>query len=646
MKKRKIIPQTIALAAFLILPLFSTAQSYFRDSTLSEIAAMEGKSFSLFSGRSQESYSTNYDVKYYRCMWEVDPAVRYISGNVTTIFKITEPLADSVVFDLAEVMTVDSVRYHLHQIAWNHGGGLVSVLFPGQIPQNTIDSVTIYYHGVPPETGFGSFGHGTHNGAPVIWTLSEPFGASDWWPCKNGLSDKADSLDVFIRTPSGYKAASNGILASSITGSGFTFVHWKHRYPIATYLVCLAASNYAVFQQKIITGNDTLNVLNYVYPEDSANAVAQLQNLGSMISLFDSLFGLYPFQREKFGHCQFNVGGGMEHQTITFCSDFGFELVAHELGHQWFGDKITCGSWHDIWLNEGFATYLSGLCYEHLIPGLWTQFRRVRIQQIVSQPNGSVYCPDTTSVPRIFSSRLTYAKGGMILHQLRLILGDEAFFGALNDYINDPLLAYNFALTPDLQAHLESRYGQDLTWYFDQWYTGEGYPSYHLNWTRSNDTVYFTLQQTQSDPSVTFFALPVDIMFKGSSQDTLMWFNNTYSGQTFTAVLPFTVDSLFVDPQWQIISGNNTVNGIQEIRQITRLTIYPNPATEFITIPVGVFPVPAKYTLYNTSGQMVRQGMADRPGYRIPVGSLSEGLYMLVLEDGGHIGEARFLKTH
>ncbi len=564
------------------------AQVTFNEDDLKTIAAAEeraheGKLSPGFLGNTD-----NYDVKWYRCRWNIDPAIHAISGNVTTLFSPVEQDFDTLIFDLHQALSVDSVIYHNHQLTWSHTSDLLTIRFSNVLPQNIADSVSVYYHGAPPDNGYGSFVKQTQNGlpdgTPIIWTLSEPYGASDWWPCKNGLTDKADSMDIYISTPSIYQTASNGLLVSvSSEGVNSTY-HWKHRYPIATYLVCLSVTKYARYTELVPYAGDTLEVINYVYPGDSAAAVAQTANIVPMIQLFDTLFGVYPFQQEKYGHAQFGWGGGMEHQTMTFVSSFGFELLAHELAHQWFGDKITCGSWTDIWLNEGFGTYLSGLCYEHLAPEWWKRFRQVRVENVTSQPDGSVYCSDTTSVSRIFSSRLSYAKGAMILHQLRWIMGDSAFFAGLNNYLCDVSLAYGFARTSNLKAHLESSGGQDLTWYFNDWYTGEGFPYYHLGWSQSGNEVTYTISQSQSHPSVAFFKMLVPVQFKGATRDTILRVWNTFSGQSFSAAIPFAVDTVIFDPDCQLISRYNPLGGIAEQNGRQHLQVWPNPAKDFVTV--------------------------------------------------------------
>lgn len=610
-----------------------------------EREAHAGKFFTRGPG-----YTTNYDVKWYRCFWNIDPSVKEISGNVTTLFVPAEPGSDSLIFDLNQELTVDSVKYHKHKVTWNHLNSLINIRFSTILPPQIADSVTIYYHGVPPDNGSDSFVQDTHNGSPVIWTLSEPYGSSDWWPCKNGLTDKADSLDIYIRTPSGYKSASNGILVSTNQEGTHTVYHWKHRYPIATYLICLAVTNYASYDEKVPFGGDTLKVVNFVYPEDSASVSAQTGQVIPMIQLFDSLFGIYPFQREKYGHAQFGWGGGMEHQTMTFMTSFGFELMAHELAHQWFGNKVTCGSWTDIWLNEGFGTYLSGLCYEHLATEYWKRFREARVNSIISKPGGSVYCSDTTDINRIFDGRLSYSKGAMILHQLRWIMGDQVFFSALYDYIHDYRLAYGFARTENLKSQLESSFGQDLTWYFDAWYTGEGFPSYQVNWSQSGDTVSFTIAQTQSHPSVSFFALPLQLKLKNAERDTLVRVNNTYSGQMFSLNIPFKVDSVLFDPDYQIISGNNTISSVHENEQQPKLRVYPNPAGDRITFSVAGswLKEEGKIYIYDHTGQLRDMIIltAGQTGLTLGTMNYASGLYFYMLTNKNFQISGKFLIIH
>jgi aminopeptidase N len=315
-----------------------------------------------------------------------------------------------------------------------------------------------------------------------MWTLSEPYGARDWWPCKNGLDDKADSIDVFITHPGTYRAASNGLLQSQTpVAGGKTLTYWKHRYPIATYLICFAVTNYAVFDRTVTLTNGILPMQTFAYPEDSTSFSNGTTNVLNAMKLYDSTFGPYPFMNEKYGHVEFSWGGGMEHQTSTFVTNIGESLCAHELGHQWFGDKVTCGSWKDVWLNEGFATHLASIYMESKYPSSAISNRKSEISNITSQAGGSVMVDDTTSVNRIFDSRLSYTKGSHLLYMLRWILGDNAFFTALRNYQIDPAIIYGFATTADLKRNMEQASGKDLTYFFNEWFSGQGYPPIMCN---------------------------------------------------------------------------------------------------------------------------------------------------------------------
>ena len=206
-----------------------------------------------------------------------------------------------------------------------------------------------------------------HFGTPIMWTLSEPFGARDWWPCKQDLSDKIENIDFYITAPSAYKGVANGLEVSEIANNnGTKTVHYQHNYAIPAYLVAFAVTNYQIYQQTAGTAPNTFPIVNYIYPENYNSAVNQVAVTLPIMNLFENLFETYPFHEEKYGHAQFGWGGGMEHTTVSFMGSFSRDLIAHELAHHWFGNKITCGTWKDIWLNEGFAEYMSGLVYENL----------------------------------------------------------------------------------------------------------------------------------------------------------------------------------------------------------------------------------------------------------------------------------------
>ncbi|MEO7961931.1 MAG: M1 family aminopeptidase, partial [Ginsengibacter sp.] len=336
---------------------------------------------------------TNFDVTYYRCEWNVDPATRYIEGAVTSYFRVPAN-TDSIIYDLMDDLAADSILQRGNRLLFQHNNNQIVIYFANTVLATTIDSVTIYYHGIPANTGFGSFINSSHSGTPVMWTLSEPYGSRDWWPCKNGLDDKADSIDVIITTPVQYTAASNGLRQSVVIENNKKITHWKHQYPIATYLICMAITNYEEFTTEVRLGTVTLPMQTFCYPESLQTFLEKTPLVLNSMQYFNNFLGTYPFIREKYGHVQFGWGGGQEHQTATFVVAPDENLMSHELAHQWFGDKVTCGSWQDIWLNEGFATHLASMDYENKYPLTISTNRAKEIVNITSLPGGSVFVDD------------------------------------------------------------------------------------------------------------------------------------------------------------------------------------------------------------------------------------------------------------
>jgi aminopeptidase N len=547
----------------------------------------------------------NYDIIYHRIAVKVDPAVRYIAGSVTSYFRPDTSLTQ-MAFDMSDSLSVDSIYYHGSGLqGFTHSGNAITIQFPATI--TSLDSVVVYYSGVPPTTGFGSFATGMHDTIyPALWTLSEPYGARDWLPCKNTLTDKVDSLDFYINVPIGDRAASNGLLEdSTVLGNTVTY-HWRHRYPIATYLMAMAVSNYSAHSFVAATAYGDIQVLDYAYPENEADWERSDTGVIQALQLYSNLFGPYPFMKEKYGHAQFGWGGGMEHQTMSFMYNMNFELVNHEMAHQWFGDKLTCGSWSDIWLNEGFAVFLSGLCYEYLAPEWWYDWRQVNLKKAIGTGAGTVDCEDTVSVARIFDNGLSYCKGAYILHMLRWQLGDDDFFAALRSYAADTALIYSFSKTEALKKHFEQQSGQDLTVFFQQWFYNGGYPSYYLQWSQQGTKLSLRLAQSSSNSLVNFYTMPVPVKFYGKGVDTTLVLYHTSSGQEFSYDLPFIIDSVAIDPELWLISANNLVRKVPLLDHNDFMEIFPNPIHDNMTVWYDSKNINhAALTIYNFEGQSV-----------------------------------------
>lgn len=627
------------LSTLLLFSFHSFGQPAF---TTKDIAAMEAAAHSrIVSGRGGSLSSANFDVNYYRCRWEIDPAVRYINGAVTVYFTITTSTS-SVTLDLMNTLVTDSVKQRNSSLVFSQSNNSIDINFPGTLNTGARDSFTIYYKGVPAETGFGSFIQTTHAGVPVIWSLSEPYGARDWWPCKNGLDDKADSIDIFITHPDIYKAAANGMLQSETAIPGNKIItHWKHRYPIATYLIAIAVTNYVVFNNSVLLGVVTLPMQTHCYPENLALFQNNTQKVLDAMTFFHTNFGDYPFLKEKYGHVQFGWGGGMEHQTATFLVTPDESLMAHELGHQWFGDKLTTHSWEDIWLNEGFATYLAAVYMEDKYPANTIISRRAVVNNITSAPGGSVKVDDTTNVSRIFSSRLSYNKGSYLLYMLRWIMGDAVFMEGIRNYQSDPALAYSFTNTAQFKAHMEQVSGKDLTVFFNQWYTGQGYPSYNVQWSQlGNSSVKITMNQTTSHPSVPFFEMPVALKFKNATQEKTIVVDNRSNGEIFTSNIGFVADTVLVDPEYWIISRNNTTQ-----KTVTGnsgeggMDIHPNPIISPMNIYLHDFNADlAELHIVNAAGQLVYKRSVPLINgselLTVPTSHWSRGMYVVHVKAG------------
>lgn len=641
------------LALFLLLsPMLVLSQSDDRV----DLARMEKiHSEKLLSGVSDSLYvlsGSDFDVNYYRCHWFIDPSVRYVKGSVTVHFTALSTLS-SIVLDLVDNMNVDSIVSKGRALAFTHAGQALKIQLVQSLLQAQHDSVVIHYQGVPLSDGSDYFHQGMHSGVPVIWTLSEPYGSRTWWPCKNGLNDKADSIDIIITAPAQYVASSNGWKLSEALIGNNKETRFKHRYPIASYLVAIAVTNYTTDADTVNANGGITPLFLYAYPESRNNFLKTMADVKRAFHTFSRLFGPYPFIGEPYSQTVFGWAGGMEHQTNSFIGSTWNQLIAHELAHQWFGNKVTTGSWSDVWLNEGYASYCQYLfIYDHQRFFARTYLEE-QLNAITSQPAGSVYVRDTQDVDRIFSSRLSYGKAQYVLHMLRWVIGDSAFFAATNNYLNDPVLRYNFATTADLQSHMEAASNKNLDSFFLKWIYGEGYPNYHLDWrTNDNGWTWFQLRQTTTHPSVSFYEMPVALRFTGEGRDTVFVVDHGVNNQEYWIQTGFEPDSIIIDPDLWILSGIKTTRKLQtDSITSNAISVYPNPSSGNIILQVrNPDGNRLLVRVINMSGQQVFRRTYNTPGRdeSIPIylGKVSKGIYIIDISSDKNLRHRKKIFLH
>jgi aminopeptidase N len=626
----------IQLFVLFVLTTLGNAQN--NSTLLHDIATTEMKMASKKMNLLTNPHTQNYDITYHKLEFTVDPANYYISGKITTTFTALSDLS-TVTFDLTNKLTVSTVTKDGLPLAFTQNANSELVIaLSSVLNSGSSATVTILYSGAPAK-GEEAFTTSTHNGSPILYTLSEPYGARDWWPCKQDLNDKIDAIDVYITAPSEYVSVSNGVEPNPpvIYGSVKT-THFHHGYPIPAYLIAIAVTNYSVYNQTGGTAPNQYPIINYVYPETLVYAKTQLDQTPLILNLFERLFEIYPFHAEKYGHAQFGWSGGMEHTTVSFMYNFDRSLIAHEMAHQWFGDKITCGSWKDIWLNEGFATYVAALVIENFDgQAAFVNEKTKMINNITSQTNGALYLTDAelTDTNRIFSSRLTYNKGAMVLNMLRFKMGDALFFQGVKNYLKDINLAYKYAKTPDLQAHFEGVYGSSLNEFFNDWVYNQGYPIYTISAQNlEGGQAKFTVNQTQSDPSVSFFEMPVPVRVFGTGGQQLdLVLNNTLNGEIFIKNVPFSITSITFDPNKNIVSRNNTATLGKEKFELERIKLYPNPTNDTISLDLPNDVTIKKVIFYNERGQKIRETKSE---VSWNVTSLPSGVYFMnIITDSG-----------
>jgi len=600
---------------------------------------------SAFDQQQTESAASSwFDVTYYGLNLDISTSPDFLKGDVTIAGICRQDNSQLLVLDLMNTMHIDSIQVNGRACSFLQQTSSFNITLDHSYQSGEVISAIVYYEGEPVPTGFGSFEFDSHQGVPWVFSLSEPYGARDWWPCKNTQSDKADSADIIVTCDSTFKVGSEGILVSTDNhNDGRTTYHWRERYPISSYLISIALTNYVQFSNWFRYSNtDSMEVRNYVLPEDYPAALQSLPRVVDMLTIYSNLFGLYPFIKEKYGHAEFS-SGGMEHQTMTSLGTFDEQTIAHELAHQWFGDKITCRTWSDIWLHEGFAVYCTALYLEkeYGTSSYWDFINLLQGNAIAGE--GFVGEPDTTNAQTLFNYSLVYAKGAFVLHMLRHVLGDTVFFNAIRAYSMQPSLQYSTATTKDLQTACETVSGKNLEYFFQEWIYGENYPVYQYLWdwksAGDSSTVTINLTQAPGRHSPDFFTMPIDVRILSSLKDTTIVVFNNAQNQTFAVRFPVRPTSVLLDPDGWILKLIYPAYEVPPSNYSLEQN-YPNPFNGSTTIKYQLsHSVNVTLKVYDLLGRNVATLVNERqiPGsyeYSLSGQRLASGMYVYQLTAG------------
>ena len=558
----------------------------------------------------------NIDVLYHKIYWRINPdsSVKYIKGSVQTNFKTIQSNVTSISFDLQAGLVVDSVRFRnllLPAVSIVRTSNIVTLNLGVTIPNNFIDSLTIYYQGTPPAVSGAAQGYQKSSNAGAgnfITTLSESYEDRDWWPCKHDMQDKIDSMDITVNVPWGnptvadtFWVACNGkMIDSTITGNNRSFV-FKNRYPMASYLLFVSVAKYNRFYNSInVNGTNVPVVYNLFRGKTAANyatIVTAMDKINPVLQAFSNNLGDYPFKNEKHGFYDGLLGaGGMEHQTFSGIATNALTSIStlnHELMHQWFGDNVTFATWNDLWLAEGFANYGEALAAE-LVPTLNQNPFAIRnsIKSSALNSTVSAWIPNSniTNSNTLWGSsygNAVYVRGAMVVSMLRAIAGDTKFFQALTNYQTQ--LAGKSATSDSLKNYFNAILNRDITVFFNDYVGGsgngttaiggKGNPINTINWNTpvANKFLVQVASQTQSASSnVTYYRGPIVLHLKGSlaSQDTTINFfdwgggNLSYAGNGLGAPisgnileynLSFTPTTVLYDDSARTLSTGSTV---------------------------------------------------------------------------------------
>ncbi len=609
-----------------------------------------------------QKWLSAFDIKHYNLVLEVSNKNTEIAGAAVVVVEALRSM-DTIVLELQDALSVTDLFISddiyspdfTSRMAFGHKNDVIYMALDRNRSEGDMFAIKIVYEGDAGQNrGFFagiSNAKDPNYGFDVTYTLSEPHNAKDWFPAKQVLEDKIDSVRFRLECNKNLMVASNGTLMDIEEMGGNTHAfEWLTHYPMAYYLLSFAVADYRdlSFQAALSEEGDSVLVQNYIYntQEVIADWEDEILETGPMITSFSQLLVDYPFANEKYGHAMAPMGGGMEHQTMTTLHDFSFYLVAHELAHQWFGDHITCGNWQDIWINEGFASYFEYIAAQQLRNQKAADDWMTNAMSIaLGETEGSVYVPidEVDKTYRLFDYGLTYKKGGILLHMIRYHLNDdEVFFRVLRKYLEK--YGNGLATGDDFMGILEAESNMDFTCFFEQWYYGEGYPRFTVHWAQEGDSLKIRSEQISTAPEVTpFFNTPFDVEINftdGTVQRERLQQDKVVENFTIGVGNRLASELLF-DPDRVLLKTASVVHQLPPDRQFT---FGPNPVSDKFYIQFINTDQIDEILIINISGQEILHYVdVDNP-VLMNLSALADGAYILVMSDDSKTYQERILK--
>jgi aminopeptidase N len=468
-------------------------------------------------------YRANNDLLFYHLDIRVDPEKKFISGKNTIRFKMLKD-DTRIQLDLTDALNIDKILFGSTPLKYERDSGAVFVDFPETLHAGRVYAIDFYYSGSPVQTGrFGGFTFGKDpSGHPWIYTACEGIGASIWWPNKDQWRDEVENMQISVSIPNGLVDVSNGrFMGKTDLGDGYTRWDWFVHYPINNYDVSLNIGNYQHFSDRL--GHLSLDF--YALPEDLDKAKTQFTQAKGMLQAYQHYFGEYPFKKDGYKLIEVPYSG-MEHQSaVTYGNHFAngylerdwtgvgisprFDfIIIHESGHEWFGNSITAADSSDMWIHEGWTTYLESLYVEYMyghddaVKYLNGYKSKVKNEEPIVAPRGINREPPQDQ----------YFKGTLFINTLRSIVNDDArWWKLLHDFYQH--FKYQNIMTEDVVQYFNEQTGMNLTPIFDQYLRHTAIPTLELKFDESKGTVSYRWKV--DEPA---FQMPVRVGKKDSWQ--------------------------------------------------------------------------------------------------------------------------------